>query len=350
MAVPSSLTRREVVHQFGRLVCAAPLLTLVGCNELAGEGARFGFAGSTMGTSYRITTKGHHAPAHLQAGVEAILESTNQQLSTYRTNSDLSRFNRTAGSSWLEVPPELAHVLTTADGISRASGGAFDATVAPVVDLWGFGPSASIINSPSDHRLGAALAKIGHHQLHINDAQTAVRKARPDVTVDLSGIAKGFAVDRIADYLERHGVDDFLIDIGGDMRMSRSSPSNAPWRIGIERPEIGPRTVHRVINIGQGAVATSGDYRNFLESNGSMYSHIIDPRSGAPVSHDLASVAVVAGTAEQADGLSTALMVMGPDAGLELANDIELSALFIVRKGGRLVDLPSRQFNRYLVA
>jgi len=240
--------------------------------------------------------------------------------------------------------------MTTALDISRASGGAFDATVAPVVDMWGFGPGEAVVRSPSDKRIAAALARIGHHQLDVKDAPAAIRKVRRDVHIDLSGVGKGYAVDRIADYLKRAGVADFLVDIGGDMRAHRSSTDKATWRIGIEKPHIGPRTLHRVVNLGSGAIATSGDYRNFYETGGSVYSHIIDPRSGAPVSHNLASVTVVAATAEQADGWSTALMVMGPDAGLELANSKGLSAFFITRTGNGLVDRPSREFGRFLAS
>ncbi|MDH3740438.1 MAG: FAD:protein FMN transferase [Hyphomicrobiales bacterium] len=350
MSIADCLTRRMMLGQAGRLVMAAPLLTLVGCNDLVANSTRSSFSGATMGTRYRVTVGGSHDQAALQAGVVQILENMNDRLSTYRPDSDLSQLNATPEASWVKVSPELAHVMATALGISRASGGAFDATVAPVVNLWGFGPGEPVVRSPGDKRIAAALARIGHHQLDIKDAPAAIRKARRDVHIDLSGVGKGYAVDRIADYLKRAGVEDFLVDIGGDMRAHRSSPDKAAWRIGIEKPHIGPRTLQRVVNLGSGAIATSGDYRNFYETGGSVYSHIIDPRSGAPVSHNLASVTVVAATAEQADGWSTALMVMGPDAGLELADSMGLSAFFISRTGNGLADRPSREFNRFLVS
>lgn len=350
MSISGCLTRRMVLGQAGRLVMAAPLLTLVGCNDLVANGTRRGFSGTTMGTRYRVTVAGSHDQAALQTGVAQILENMNDKLSTYQPDSDLSQLNAAAETSWVKVSPELAHVMATALHIGRASVGAFDATVAPVVNLWGFGPGQPVVRSPNDKRIAAALTRIGHHQLDIKDAPAEIRKVRRDVHIDLSGVGKGYAVDRIAGYLKRAGVEEFLVDIGGDMRAHRSSPYKATWRIGIEKPHVGPRTLHRVVNLGSGAIATSGDYRNFYEADGAMYSHIIDPRSGAPVSHNLASVTVIAATAEEADGWSTALMVMGPDAGQELADRMGLSALFIIKTGNGLVDRPSRDFNRFLAS
>lgn len=349
MFTGSFLTRRAMLACSGRLMAVAPLLTVVGCNEFAGKEGRTGFSGATMGTRYQVTMVGKHDRAGLQAGVEKILDTINDRLSTYRPNSELSRFNEAADTSWIDVSPELARVIASALDVSRASGGAFDATVGPVVNLWGFGPDEPVVKSPGDERIGATLARIGHHHLDVK-AAAKIRKMRPDMHVDLSGIGKGYAVDEIAGYLERAGIDRFLVDIGGDLRAHRSSADKATWRIGIERPVIGPRTVYRLLNLGLGAVATSGDYRNFVESGGSVYSHIIDPRTGVPVNHRLASVTVVAATAKEADAWSTALMVTGPDTGLELADSLGLSAFFIVRSGSRLIERPSREFLRFLVS
>jgi thiamine biosynthesis lipoprotein len=234
--------------------------------------------------------------------------------------------------------------------ISRLSGSAFDPTVAPLVDLWGFGPKVSTVPSPGDKRIGAALGATGHAHLMVKETRTAVRKSRAGLAVDLSGIAKGFAVDRVTEFLARAGVEHFLVDIGGDMRARRASPAQATWRIGIERPAAGLRTAHRVIDIGDGAVATSGDYRNFFEADGLRYSHIIDPRTGAPVNHGLASVTVIAASTEEADAWSTALMVLGPEAGAALAERRGLPAYFISRTERGLIDRPTREFKRFLAA
>ncbi len=348
---PGTLSRRAVLGQAGRFACAAPFLTLLGCNEASSGGGRIGFSGATMGTRYRVTlTGGRPMPAldDLHAGVVEILGTINRQMSTFRPDSELSMFNRTTATSWREVSPDLGHVLAKSLDISRLSGSAFDPTVAPLVDLWGFGPKVSTAPSRGDKRIGAALGVTGHEHLRVKETGTAVRKSRPGLTVDLSGIGKGFAVDRITDYLARAGVQHFLVDIGGDMRARRAAPTQATWRIGIERPVAGQRTAHRVINIGDGAVATSGDYRNFFEAAGLRYSHIIDPRTGAPVSHGLASVTVIAATTEEADAWSTALMVLGPDAGSALAERTGIPAFFISRTEGGLIDRPTREFKRFL--
>lgn len=346
-----TLSRRAVLGSAGRFAVAAPFLTLLGCSEPPKAEAGVSFSGATMGTGYRVTIVGDRnifRPEPLKAGVERILETVNSQMSTYRPDSELSKFNASAQTSWTEVSPDTAHVMAKALDLSRISDGAFDATVAPLVNLWGFGPEKLTVTSPGDDRIATALRGVGHHHLGARTSPNAIKKTRPDLHVDLSGIGKGFAVDKVAEYLATTGVEHFLVDIGGDMRAHRGSPDRAAWRIGVERPTFGPRTVHRVITVGLGAVATSGDYRNFLEADGHLYSHIIDPRTGSPVDNSLASVTVIAPTTEEADGWSTALMVLGFDGGFELAERRGIPAFFITRTESGLVDRPSSEFRRFL--
>ncbi len=353
MLFEGEMSRRAMLAQAGRLAMVAPFLTLLGCDDFNASSDRMGFWGETMGTTYRVAITGGldlPKPDHLQHMVETLLETINDQMSTYRATSELSKFNTERQASWFDVSPQIAHVVETALKISRLSGGAFDATIGPLVNLWGFGPDKQTLRSPSEEQITLALANTGHHHLHVKSRQTAIRKKRPDLHVDLSGIGKGFAVDQIAEVLASAGAENFLVDIGGDMIVRRFSPVQAPWRIGIEQPTTGPRNIHRVINIGDGAVATSGNYRNFFEAGGSRFSHIIDPRSGAPVKHKLASVTVVAPTAEEADGWSTGLMVLGADEGFELAQQLGLSAFFITKTGNRLVDRSTGEFQRFLVS
>lgn len=345
-------SRRAILGSAGRVAASLPLLTILGCSPPTPLTTRSQFSGATMGTQYRVTMVGAEHLIQLkqiQRGVERILERVNNQLSTYRADSELSKFNAAPAESWFEVSADVAHLTAKSLEISHRSGGAFDATVGPLVDLWGFGPVTQEPHAPDDTQINEAMSLIGHHHLSVNRSTRAIRKNRHELHLDLSGIGKGSGVDQVADYLADIGVERFLVDIGGDMRVHRRSPSDPTWRIGIERPVIGPRTIHRVIEVGDGAVATSGDYRNFIRAEGAHYSHIIDPRTGSPVRHDLASVTVIAPTAEEADAWSTALMVLGPDNGVALANRKDLAAFFIVRGGNRLIDLASSEFNRFLV-
>jgi thiamine biosynthesis lipoprotein len=352
MMFKGEMSRRAVLAQAARLAVAAPLLTLLGCDEFDSSSDRVSFWGVTMGTTYRVAiTGGLDLPKHdrLQQMVETVLETINGQMSTYRAASELSKFNGVGQASWFDVSPQIAGVVATALEISRLSDGAFDATIGPLVNLWGFGPYKQTARAPSQDQITSALENTGHHHLHVNSLQTAIRKRRPDLHVDLSGIGKGFAVDQVAEVLAGAGAKNFLVDIGGDMIVRRHSPAQAPWRIGIEQPTTTVGNIRRVINIGDGAVATSGNYRNFFEAGGSRFSHIIDPRSGAPVKHNLASVTVIAPSTEEADGWSTALMVLGADDGFELAKKLGLSAFFITRTGNRLVDRSTSDFQRFLV-
>ena len=350
MSMTRNPTRRTVLTNAGCLALAAPFLSLLGCDETPMGVSTVGFSGSTMGTRYRVTISGDGRGTdadHLQAGVEDVLETVNRQMSTYRPDSELSRFNAAVETSWVDTSSAVTHVASRALEISRSTGGAFDPTIAPLVDLWGFGPGAQTASLPDAARIRATLQRTGY--AGVDTASGAIRKARPDLHLDLSGIGKGFAVDQVAEYLESAGAEHFLVDIGGDMRARRTSADRAAWRIGIEKPATGRRTVHRIIALGDGAVATSGDYRNFFQSGGARYSHIIDPRTGKPVDHDLASVTVIAPTAEEADAWSTALMVLGPGAGPQLAERSGIAAYFITRTEDGLADRPAGGFERYLI-
>jgi len=218
------------------------------------------------------------------------------------------------------------------------------------VDLWGFGPETPRPLPPSAGRIQAQLGKIGHTKFDARNDPAAMRKARPDLHLDLCGIAKGFAVDRVAEYLEQNGASHYLVEIGGEMRVRGGSPYAGAWRIGVEKPVPGRRAIQRVVRLNDAAIATSGDYRIFFESGGARYTHIIDPRTGLPVTHNLASVTVVAPTTMAADAWSTALMVLGPDHGLRLAEHLELAALFIVKTDGGLRESHTAPFGHVLAS
>jgi thiamine biosynthesis lipoprotein len=234
------------------------------------------------------------------------------------------------------VPPTLATVVEAAAQLSRESAGAFDVTVGPLVNLWGFGPQSDTATptAPGDDAIARARQRVGFDKLDVRLDPPALRK-RADVYVDLSAIAKGHGVDRVTERLLGAGCSDLLVDVGGEVRGIGRSANGRIWRVGVETPDPGQLGgIERVIVLDDVAAATSGDYRNYREVDGQRFSHTIDPRSGRPAAHALASVTVLHPSAMWADGYATALDVLGPEAGFELAERLELPALFIVRQDG----------------
>ncbi|MHA1151115.1 MAG: FAD:protein FMN transferase [Alphaproteobacteria bacterium] len=345
----SVFTRREVIRRAKGLALATPFLSLMACD---GGRQLTQVSGATMGTTYGV--KIPYLPPGLEREglaqeIARIFESVDRRMSTYRADSELSRFNA-AGTEPAQVSRHTLTVVEAAARMSRLSGGVFDPTVGPLVDLWGFGPGGAHGRVPSQERIEEVLRQIGVAKLRTSKEPPALGKRQGDVRLDLSSIAKGFGIDQVAEHLDRLGLRQYLIDIGGELRGRGYGPRGALWRVGIERPAGASRAVQRVIRLGRQALATSGDYRIFFERDGQRYSHIIDPRNGRPVDHGLASVTVVAATAMEADALSTALMVLGPEAGFELAERQRLAAFFIARNGEGLVELVTRGFAPYLIA
>jgi len=323
---------------FGATGLAVLLLIVLLASPLAGcSGPEpWRLSGATMGTSYSIVVA---APPEglsrerLAADIDAELRAVNRQMSTYRADSELSRFNRQTGADWFPVSAELVALVAEARRIGELSGGAFDVTVGPLVNLWGFGPGqhAGRDKPPAQAEIDAALARSGAASLSLQRAPPALAKSQPELYVDLSAIAKGHGVDRVAALLEEVGILDYLVEIGGELRSRGQSPRGDAWRLAVEKPTRGERAVQQVIAVGDAAVATSGDYRNYFERDGVRYSHTIDPRDGRPIRHALASVTVVQPRAARADALATALLVMGPRDGLALAQRLQLPAYFVIK-------------------
>ncbi len=305
--------------------------------------------GAAMGTTYtiKIVPPGPGLDeAALAVRIEKCLEELEDLLSTWRPDSEISSFNRTAGQAWFPVAPDTFEVVTAAQGIAAASGGAFDITVGPLVDLWGFGAGSKERQKvPTDREIETIQRQTGFRKLRLRLEPPALAKDHPELQLDLSAIAKGYAVDRLAMLVEEAGVTDYLVELGGELRV-RGSRGGKSWTVGVEVPEPGATGVHTVLRLGDCALATSGDYRNYREEGGRRYSHAIDPVSGRPVSHDLASVTVVAVTCTEADGWATALMVLGPEFGLRLAEKRGLAALFLVRQDQGFAHLTTTAFQR----
>jgi FAD:protein FMN transferase len=306
------------------------------------------FRGPTMGTSFTVKIAGNplteSGAAAAREAVAGALEAIVAKMSTYDGDSELSRFNRHADSAPFVVSSETFDVFALAREVSAASGGAFDITIRPLVDAWGFGPSKM-------HRIvGAAEAaelssRVGWRGLRLDGERCTLAKAHPGLSADLSGIAKGYGVECAARALEALGIGDYMIEAGGEVRTHGRNGEGRPWQIAIERPDAIPQRAHAIVPLSGLSMATSGDYRIYFESAGQRYCHEIDPSTGAPIRHGLASVSVVATDCGYADAMATALMVLGPERGYTLAEAQRLAACFIVRGAdGKLSDRQTPAF------
>ena len=347
MSAYPSLRSRVLIASAVLLVAAVVIFNLLRPEPPATQRQ---LSGHTMGTTYSVKYRaGPDTPPQeaLQADVDALLAGINRTMSTYDPDSELSRFNRADTTDWVPASAALLAVLKAALEIGAQSEGAFDVTVGPLVNLWGFGPEFHPDRIPAVADIAAARARGGHDKLTLRDAPPALRKQRPDVFVDLSGIAKGYGVDRVAEQLAAHGIEHYMVEIGGDARVRGVNAQGAPWRIAVEKPLPGERSVQTVLALSNIALATSGDYRNFFEIGGRRYSHTIDPATGWPVDNRLVSVTVLADTSLRADAWATALQVLGPERGMAVAERLGLPVLFIIARDGNFEERVSRAFHLY---
>ncbi len=297
--------------------------------------------GPIMGTTYSVKLVGAFEAEELlafEAGIEAALNEVNALMSTYDPESELSRFNALDSTAAFQVSPPTAEVVRIAQTVSEQTGGAFDITVGPIVNAYGFGPEERT-EAPTEEELAALYDRVGYEKLTLEEG--TLRKAQPDLYVDLSAVAKGYAVDAVAAYLEQQGVNDYLVEVGGEMRARGLNGSGDVWRVGIEKPMAEGRAMQRAVSLADAALATSGDYRNFYLVDGEPVSHTIDPRTGRPARHPLTAVSVVHEACAWADAYATALMVLGPEAGPAFAEQHDLAALFLVREGDELREILS---------
>ncbi|RXE48042.1 FAD:protein FMN transferase [Chromohalobacter israelensis] len=321
------------------------LLALVGCDR---SPEAYRFEGPIFGTGYHVTVYGDFSDrqlASLKDGIDDALEDVDRLMSTYKPESELSRFNAAPVGEPFALSPPTAQVIDEAIEIGELSNGAFDVTVGAAVNLWGFGPDKRPDEIPSDEEIAEALEEVDFRALHLNGNR--LTKTKP-VYVDLSGIAKGYGVDHVAARLDALGVTSYLVEVGGEIRTRGTKPGGEPWRVAVEKPISRERSVQRVLELEDVAVATSGDYRNYYEEDGRRYSHTIDPRTGRPITHHLASVTVVAEQSSTADGLATALEVLGPKKGMDLANREDIAAYFIVKTDEGFTTELSDAFHAYL--
>jgi len=291
--------------------------------------------GEVMGTTYTVKVVADAREEQTAEAKEALAQTVGEALSavdaamsTYKPDSELSRFNAAPADRDVQISAALAEVMALAFDVNARTEGAFDVTVGPLVERWGFGASGDLKSVPTSAEVEALRARTGHDHLRLEGER--LRKDADDVRVDLSAIAKGYGVDQAASALQAAGWEDFMVEVGGEIRVRGTTEAGRPWRLAIERPNATERSIYEVIELSEGALATSGDYRNFTVVDGVRYAHTIDPTTGRPVEHSLASVSVVAPTCAEADALATALSVLGPKRGLALAQREGLPALFLV--------------------
>jgi thiamine biosynthesis lipoprotein len=301
----------------------------------------------TMGTSY--TVKVSTLPAsvkndELKEQIKQLLDSLNDQMSTYQRDLELSIINQNQSKEWLTVSAPLYEVLKEAKRISDISKGAFDITVGPLVNLWGFGPDPMSYTAPNDALIEQQKQKTGFKYLLFDDKSKKIKKVLPALYLDLSAIAKGYAVDQVGLLLEQQGIEDYMVEIGGELRLKGFNNRNQPWRIAVEKPTAEKRMIQKVLPLSDISLATSGDYRNFFELDNVRYSHTIDPRSGKPITHKLASCTILSDTTMKADALATALMVLGPEEGFDLAEKENIAALFIIKTDDGFLEKASSSF------
>jgi FAD:protein FMN transferase len=307
------------------------LFLLAGCGQ-----KEYTLAGATMGTTYqvKVVRAPWFNPTKLKRRIDGCLEQINASMSTYRDDSEISRFNALDAFHKMPLSTEFQKVLAVARKLHVLTDGTWDGTVDPLVNLWGFGRSDVERHIPTPEEIGAALARIGFSQILI-DSSGHLSKSNPAVTLDLASIAKGFGVDQVAELLRSEGVVDFLVEIGGEVYAAGVRGDGGPWRVGINQPrrEASPQEVYAVVNLHDRALATSGDYRNFFEMDNRRYSHVLDPRRGYPVSNGVVSVSIMATQCVWADGLATAVMVLGAAEGMVLIERLaDVEGLVVLEK------------------
>ncbi len=292
-------------------------------------------SGLTMGTTWSVSLLPRldaTAAAALNHQLQARLDQINRLMSTYDPGSELSRFNNLMSTDWFDLSTETAEVIELSLEISQLTGGAFDVSVGPLVELWGFGAKERDQVIPTQEQIRENLARVGYHNIQLRRKPAAVSKKVAELRVDLSAIAKGYAVDALADILEQQGISNYLVEIGGELKISGHRGDGAPWKIAIEKPLEETREVATTFPLTETALATSGNYRNFYLEDGQRYAHTLDPATGRPTRHQLASVTVLDPSCARADALATALMVLGEEKGRQLCEKNQIAAYFFVHE------------------
>ena len=331
------------IHWWRMFILSGLVWMLFGCGDNAVQ--QFSFTGPTMGTTYSIKGLGANVDAtELQSQVDNRLVELNMIFSTYVADSEISKINANSNEEQ-RISKNMEEVLVISQEIYEISSGAFDVTVDPLVNLWGFGSDGPVDGVPDDNVIEDVMNQIGFHQLVIENGQL---RRPPSVSIDLSAVAKGYAVDEIAALLESSGLENYLVEIGGEVKTSGKNSLASDWVIGIEAPDREVRSLYRTLPVFDLALATSGDYRNFFDYQGVIYSHTIDPRTGWPVEHNLVSVTVLHESAAMADALATAFIVLGAEETMRIAEEENFLVFAILREKDNFEERLSEALVNYL--
>ena len=330
------------------LFCAA---LMAGCdNSSKNEQQELLLQGKTMGTTFNIKVfvpQEQLAELSLYSEVTDLLADVNQSMSTYIENSEINQFNRLPAGEVMPISDDFRNVVAESIRLGQSTK-TLDVTMGPLIDLWGFGPDKRPQNRPTQSQLEQMISRIGVDKLQLTEQ--GLSKSEDDLELSFSATAKGYGIDKVAELLESHQLSNYMVEIGGEMRISGTKPDGTPWRIAIEKPDApaGERQIHKVIEPGTMGVATSGDYRIFYEMEGQTYTHLIDPKTGMPILQDLVSVTVLHPSAMTADGLATALTVMGTERAKAYAKEHQLAVYLMTKTEQGITTWSSEQFKPYL--
>jgi thiamine biosynthesis lipoprotein len=311
------------VHQ---LLFIAPftilLLSCEGKKELAS------ISGQTMGTTWNLRSL--QAKDQTRALIQSHLDQREAVLSHWQKDSAVSRFNESRSTDWQPAPPELVKIIQLARDIASKTDHALDITLAPLIDLWGFGASGPAKSIPTDTQIAEAKTRCGWQHLQTRLDPPALKKTLPDLRINVASVTEGFVIDELIALLKKHSLSDFLLEVGGEVAAIGDAPDGQPWRVGIQTPDATPGDSLQTLPLSDLCIATSGNYRHRFEKDGKSYSHLIDPRNGQPISHSLTSVSVIHPSSALADGYATALMILGPVSGRKLADKLGLRVIWIL--------------------
>ena len=330
------------------LLSAFCLMTLLSCQAHDTESE---LSGATQGTTYHIKVVfPDNQPLSVESlhpQIEAVFSDIDIKLSNYRDDSEISRINQQNTTEWIPVSPEIAELINIAQQVYERSDGCYDLTIKPLFDLWGFSKHQNRI--PGDEEIKQALLHVGMNRIEVDTANPRIRKKDPLLRIDLSSIAQGYTVSVLSRLLERQGIQNYLVEVGGEMKVKGRKANGNYWRVAIEKPTPYTQEVERVLDIHQQAgtaIMTAGTYRNFFEDKGQSYSHILNPKTGRPVTHQLLSVTILHDDPTWADAWDTALLCVGDEQARRIAESEHLKALLISRDGDALREYMSSEFAR----